>query len=192
MKGWARVALLALVLLFSLSLHWAASPNPGKRNFRFAPEMATSPRLSTFDAYPGFPNGAVLQPPVPGTVPRGFRPLPVGAGPEEAQRAGNVLKSPLSPGDPRVTTRGAQLWANFCQPCHGAGGYGDGPVAQRGFPPPPSLHAQRARELADGQLYHIVAFGQQNMPAYGAFIGEEDRWLLVAFVRFLQQSPAKP
>ncbi|MGC8915418.1 MAG: c-type cytochrome [Thermoanaerobaculum sp.] len=178
---------LALALAVSLVLHALSVWNPKKPNLEYAPDMAHQPRLAAFAAYPGFPRGMVLQPPPPGTVAVDEVVRDLGPGPEEALRAGRELTNPLPADDPRVSTRGAKLFAAFCQPCHGAGGHGDGPVAQRGFPPPPSLLAERALAMPDGQIYHVVSFGQQNMPAYAAQLSEEDRWLLVRYLRLLQR-----
>jgi mono/diheme cytochrome c family protein len=84
--------------------------------------------------------------------------------------------------------RGADLYATFCTPCHGAAGAGDGAVVKRGFPAPPSLLAARAVDMKDGQLFHIVTYGQANMPGYASQIDEDDRWRVVAHVREMQRS----
>lgn len=178
---------LTLGLAISLGLHALSGWNPKKPNLEFAPDMARQPRLAAFGAYPSFAQGMVLQPPAPGTVAVDEVVRDLGPGPEEARRAGRELINPLPADDPRVPARGAKLYVAFCQPCHGAGGRGDGPIAQRGFPPPPSLLAERALTMPDGQVYHVLTFGQQNMPAYAAQLSEEDRWLLVRYLRVLQR-----
>jgi hypothetical protein len=48
--------------------------------------MAHAPRYGTFAANPNFPNGATLQSPPPGTIPRGQMPLHYQATPEELSR----------------------------------------------------------------------------------------------------------
>lgn len=89
--------------------------------------------------------------------------------------------------------RGAAVYATFCEICHGAGGAGDGTVARRGFPAPPSLLAEKARNLADGEMFHILTYGRANMPAYRSQIDREDRWRAVLHVRRLQEeTPAEP
>ena len=59
-------------------------------------------------------------------------------------------------------------------------------AAMRGFPPPPSLLADQAVRLADGQIFHIVTYGQKNMPSYAAQVPLDDRWRVIAYVRSLQ------
>ncbi|GBC79081.1 hypothetical protein HRbin09_00295 [bacterium HR09] len=191
MRRWFLNAGLLAALLLSLGLHRWVSWDPKKRNFEFAPDMARSPRWNAFAERPGAPNQPVLQPPVPGTVPVDATLLALAPGPEEAQRAARELFNPIPPEDPRVTSRGARLYQAFCQPCHGAGGNGDGPVVLRGFPAPPPLSGDKAVSMSDGQIFHVITFGQQNMPAYGGQIAEEERWLLVHYVRFLQRLPKK-
>jgi mono/diheme cytochrome c family protein len=78
------------------------------------------------------------------------------------------------------------VYATFCQPCHGAGGKGDGPVALRGFPPPPSLLAGKAVSMDDAQIFAILTKGQGNMPSYASQMSAEDRRAAVAHVRLLQ------
>ena len=83
--------------------------------------------------------------------------------------------------------RGAAVYATFCEICHGSGGAGDGTVARRGFPAPPSLLLEKAQNLADGEMFHILTYGRANMPAYRSQIRREDRWRTVLHVRRLQQ-----
>ncbi len=125
---------------------------------------------------------------VEGTVVHGFERFPYRATPEDAARAGLELSSPLHPKDSTADRqRGAEVFATMCKPCHGAGGAGDGTVAQRGFPPPPSLLADNARKIKDGQIYHIITLGQRNMPGLAAQVTRLDRWRVIEYVRSLQR-----
>lgn len=157
-------------------------------NVRFLPEMVRSVPYDAFDASPVFEDGMTLRPPAPGTIARGHMPLGFGPGEEEALRAGRELTNPLAT-TTEALERGGRVYRAFCQVCHGEGGAGDGPVTTRGFPPPPSLLADNARGMADGRLFHVVSFGQGNMPAYAAQIAPEDRWKVVLHVRSLQSPP---
>lgn len=179
---------LLLVLVVALGFQLAIQLDPTKPNYLFLPDMARSLPYDTFAPNPVFADGKTLQPPVPGTIPWGYLPLPYANTSQEAIRAGEELRNPLSLENPQILQRGAALFAIFCRPCHGHAGQGDGPVAQRGFPPPPSLLGERARQMKDGQLFHIITFGQGNMPAHGAQIPREDRWRIAAYVRSLQAS----
>ena len=78
------------------------------------------------------------------------------------------------------------MFLTFCKPCHGVKGEGDGIVSQRGFTPPPSLLADRAKLLKDGQIFHIQTFGQGNMSSFASQVLREDRWKIILHIRNLQ------
>jgi len=92
----------------------------------------------------------------------------------------------FAPNDAKILARGKVVFENYFLPCHGAHGTGDGTVAQRGFPMPASLLAPRAVQMADGQMFHVLTYGQNNMPSYAVQVGREDRWRVIAYVRSLQ------
>lgn len=178
--------LLFLTLVGLLSLNWLLTVNPSKRNVEVLANMAHSPRYSSFSTNANFADGETLRQPVPGTVIRGMPPLHYAATPADAQRAGLELVNPMSARQPSALARGAAVFATYCEICHGPAGKGDGTVAQRGYPAPPSLLAPKALALPDGQIFHIITFGQANMPSYASQIDREDRWKVVLYVRTLQ------
>ncbi|MCC7490918.1 MAG: cytochrome c [Fimbriimonadaceae bacterium] len=183
--------LLLLALLLTLAAQGLLRP----RTDRPAPawplsNMGRSPAAKSYRANPRLPGGQVLQAPPAGAVPAGQPPLRYGPGPDEAARAGRELQSPYQGSDPAVLAAGEKGYQTFCTPCHGAGGKGDGMVAQRGFPPPPDLAADHARSLPDGQILHLITHGQKNMPGHGRQIPVEQRWWIVAYVRQLQAAAA--
>lgn len=191
-----NVFLLA-ALLASLTASWLLSPNSARPNFEFIPQMAHAPRYNAFAPNPNFDDAATLQRPEPGTIPRELMPLHYVATPQDALRAGEELHNPFAADNRRARERGSLVFSNFCGVCHGAGGAGNGPVAQRGYPPPPSLLAERARTMKDGQMFHVLTYGQNNMPSYASQLSREDRWNVILYVRTLQVaappvSPAAP
>ncbi len=191
-----RVALNVILFLAVLALIGAnlvLRPDPARPNYEFLPQMAHAPRYNAFSPNPNFPNGETLQLPVPGTIARGLMPVHYAATPQDALRAGEELKSPINLASQQARDRGAAVFANYCAVCHGAAGAGNGPITQRGFPPPPPLTAEHALKLKDGQIFHILTFGQNNMPSYASQLSREDRWNAIAYVRMLQaQVPATP
>lgn len=161
---------------------------------RFMANMYHQPRYKPGEAAPLFADGQSERPPPPGTVPHAA--LPNAAAPQ----ADTPDKAPPPPGlngqpglvPQAVMSRGQQRYGIFCMPCHGLDGYGDGPVAQRGFPAPPSYHVERLRSAGDQHLYDVISRGHGLMPAYGDRIAPPDRWAIVAFVRALQLSQHAP
>ena len=190
----ARGLNLMLVVAFvaSFGVMWAARRDVHQRNLEYFPDMARGPRYDAFEANPVFANGRTLQPPPEGVIARGLVPTHFTASTADAERAGRELVNPFSANDAGVLTRGRQVFESFCTPCHGAGAQGDGPVTRRGVPPPPSLVTGRTPTLGDGQLFHILTFGQNNMASYAAQIDREDRWRVILYVRSLQPTQASP
>ena len=183
--------LLLFVLLVAVGIVLASRRDPAMPNYEFLPEMAHAPRYNAFSPNPNLANGMTLQPAVPGAIPRGFLPLHYQATPADSLRAGAELKNPFSYDDGRALDRGMFVYVNFCQTCHGPLGLGDGPVTQRGFPAPLSLIASHAVEMKDGQMFHIVTYGQKNMASYATQVSRDDRWKVILYVRALQKQAAE-
>jgi mono/diheme cytochrome c family protein len=177
---------LLVAVVISVMASWLLSSDAAKPNFEFLPQMAHAPRYNAFAPNPNFADGSTLQRPEPGTIPRGHMPLHYAATPLDALRAGDELTSPLDPQSAQARQRGEFVFANFCAVCHGAGGAGNGPVPQRGYPAPPSLLADHANKMKDGQMFHVLTYGQNNMPSYASQLSREDRWNVVLYLRTLQ------
>jgi mono/diheme cytochrome c family protein len=84
--------------------------------------------------------------------------------------------------------RGQERYTIFCGVCHGASGAGNGVAGQYGLVAIASLHQDRLREMADGEIYNTITRGKNTMLGYGASIPLDDRWAIVAYVRALQLS----
>jgi mono/diheme cytochrome c family protein len=148
----------ALVALVAANL--GLSNNPTRRNWEAMPEMVRTVAYKSFSANPNFADGKTLQLPPEGTIPRDPERQPARAG--------------------------ALVYQIYCQPCHGGAGKGDGPVAMRGFPPPPSFLTEHALHLTADQMFQIVTRGQKNMPSYAVQVPEQDRWAAISYIRSLQ------
>jgi mono/diheme cytochrome c family protein len=98
-----------------------------------------------------------------------------------------------------VTTidRGRERYEIHCGICHGASGQGgNGPsghglVGRRWPVLVPNFHFvegkdNRVPNLTDGELFDVITYGKNTMPAYGARLSVEDRWAIVHYVRALQ------
>lgn len=181
-------AILLLVLAILVGTIFLVRRNYPTRNIEILPGMVAYVAYPPQSSNPNFADRKTQQRPADGTIARGFAPLPYTATPEEAKRAGVELTNPLDAKDSTADlARGATVYGNICKPCHGASGAGDGVIPQRGFPPPPSLLAENARKITDGQMFHIITYGQRNMPALEAQVMRGDRWRAVKYIRSLQQ-----
>ncbi len=180
-----RALLVVALLAGPLGAGCEEDPAP-ETNLEYMPDMVASVAYDSFAPNPNTRDGRTLMAPPAGTIPRGYQPLHFVAGPAEATRAGRELTNPVPDCD-AARQRGGVGFQRWCSPCHGHEGLGDGLVALR-FPRPPSLVAPHAKGLPDGQIFHIVTFGQGLMPPYGQQIVQEDRWKIARYVRQLQAS----
>ncbi len=87
--------------------------------------------------------------------------------------------------------RGTEIYNTFCITCHGPSGAGDGPVTKRGFPPPPPLTTGKSTEMKDGQLFHILTYGQGSMAPMISQLTRNRRWDVINYVRTMQKGAAK-
>jgi len=156
-------------------------------------DMYVQPRLGPDAASPLFPDGKGSRPPPAGSV-------AVAAGDLAFTSSGRHGRDDLvardsalaASGPPRtdlaLLRRGQSRYDIFCAPCHSPLGDGDGRVAQRGFPHPPSFHQARLRDAPDRHLFDVIGQGYGDMPPYADRLTPQDRWAVVAYVRALQLS----
>ena len=94
--------------------------------------------------------------------------------------------------------RGQERFEIYCAPCHGDAGLQNGgavPIraAQLGTAwEVPSLHGDRQRDYAIGELYHVISDGYATMPGYRAQVPTDDRWAIATYVRALQVAHEMP
>ncbi len=183
---------LNLLLIVALALCVAGGllirSQPSRPNFEILPEMVRTAAYKAYSANPNFSDGKTLQVPPPGTRPRGLRSVDFLATEADAIRAGEELNNPFKADDLVASARGAFVFRTWCLPCHGATGRGDGQVPQRGFPAPPPFNSEKTLALKDGRMFHILTYGQKNMPSYASQVSEDDRWKAILYVRSLQGS----
>jgi Cytochrome C oxidase, cbb3-type, subunit III len=161
---------------------------------RLARNMYDQPRYKPMRESRLFPDGSSARDPVPGTVPATEGVL---SG-TSSGRLGSASTKNLSvieraqtmpfPVTLQLLQRGRKRFEIYCAPCHSPLGDGDGRVAQRGFPHPPSYHQPRLREAPDRHFYDVMTNGYGIMRPYADRVPPEDRWAIVAYIRALQLS----
>ena len=88
---------------------------------------------------------------------------------------------------PEILETGKKRYDVFCAVCHGVLGDGQGPVARNmSIRQPPSLLANWQRP--DGFFFTAITDGYGYMPSYSPWLGTDERWAVVAYVRALQLS----
>ena len=177
-------------------------------------DMYDQPKYKPLAASSFWPDGRSSRPDVAGTVVRsagsmagtssgtlGRVPLPAASAPGyPVDEQGNV-KANLTPDSPQPLTaanplpidrrtleRGRQRFDIYCSPCHSIAGDGDGMIARRGFPHPPSYHTPRLRNAPDAHFYNVITQGYGMMYSYADRVAPSDRWAIVAYIRALQLS----
>ncbi|HEX7369490.1 MAG TPA: cytochrome c [Rhodanobacteraceae bacterium] len=93
---------------------------------------------------------------------------------------------------PALLARGQQRFNIYCAPCHSRAGDGDGMIAERGFPHPPSYHTPALRNAPDSHFYKVITDGYGVMYSYADRVSPHDRWAIVAYIRALQLSQHAP
>jgi len=179
--SWCGVILLPVVVLGGLFL---MNRNNAARNLEWPTQMQYSPAYLSQMPNPVLPNGMTEQMPVAGTIPRGYQPFHYGPGPEEAIRAGVELRNPFQPTEENLA-RAEQVFNNYCAVCHGATGGGDGPLIPK-YPNPPAYATDKSKALADGNMFHVITLGRNNMPSHAAQVSVDDRWKVILYIRELQ------
>ncbi|MCQ8783994.1 c-type cytochrome [Mangrovibrevibacter kandeliae] len=137
--------------------------------------MQDQPSIKPYEATAMWPDG---------TPERG---LPDGVVTRGASAALAALSEP-PPVSEALLARGRRDFDDFCAPCHGYAGDGDGIVVQRGFPPPPSYHSDRLRAAPASHFVDVITNGYGAMYAYSDRVAPEDRWAITAYIRALQTS----
>jgi mono/diheme cytochrome c family protein len=148
--------------------------------FEYMPEMTRGPAYHAFAPNPATRDGLTLQRPVPGTIPRGYRPFHYEAREQEAARAGRELRNPYQP-TAQVVEEGKALFETYCMVCHGKQGSGDGPIAEK-IPHPPSYTSDRVIQFPPGRIFHVITMGSGKMSSYASQLSETERWKVVTYV----------
>ncbi|HEX8963621.1 MAG TPA: cytochrome c [Rhodocyclaceae bacterium] len=156
--------------------------------------MYDQPRYNSFAPSPLFADGTSARRPPAGTLPSargafaGTSSAWKGADEvrrDEAALAATAVPYPITR---QLLERGRSRFDIYCAPCHSVAGDGDGLVARRGFPHPPSYHQDRLRRAPDRHFFDVISGGYGIMPRYADVLSPADRWAVVAYIRALQLS----
>jgi len=164
-------------------------------------DMYDQPRLAADAASPLFADGRGTRAPPADSVPVAMGDLALTSGgrrgrAEAAARVAAQEAPDLAHAEPAlglaILERGQARFDIACAPCHSRLGDGDGFVARRGFPHPPSFHEGRLRAADDRHFYDVMTQGYGVMRSYADRLTPEDRWAVVAWIRTLQLARAAP
>lgn len=142
--------------------------------------MMEQPKVTAQSPNSFFPDYSGMRMPVTGTVARGYLPYEF----KGLNEPPTPLTNPIPVSNASLTL-GKKKFDTFCSPCHGYYGEGDGRLRGQ-FPQPPSLLSNKVREWKDGNIYHVIANGQNVMASYASQLNETERWAIVNYIRALQ------
>ena len=104
--------------------------------------------------------------------------------PESAKK----VKNPTDVLDKENLAIGRSLYSKYCQSCHGKEGYGDGPKAKEMKGDMGDFSSEEFQSQTDGALFYKITTGRDDMPNFDKKIAdEEDRWLIVNYIRTLEE-----
>ncbi|MGV3652865.1 MAG: c-type cytochrome [Noviherbaspirillum sp.] len=141
-----------------------------------------------------FADGGSARTPPPGTLPYakgGLAATSSGrAGRDAVEQDARAMHAQANPYPvtSQLLARGQERYTIYCQPCHSPAGDGDGWIARRGFPHPPSYHIERLRAASDRHFFDVITNGYGIMYSYADRVEPPDRWAIVAYIRALQLS----
>lgn len=100
------------------------------------------------------------------------------------------LKNPIKGNySTEVILIGKRHYQKACIYCHGAKADGEGSMKNSMIVLPPSLLIQKAKDLSDAQMYHIIYEGQGMMGGYRMQVRDpKARWALINYIRTLQKA----
>jgi len=101
--------------------------------------------------------------------------------PDAARDSRAVISAPQE--DP-----GRHTFRQYCAPCHGMKGRGDGPAAVAFHPPPADYtNPEGLPKMTDEQVMQVITKGRGSMPAWGAILSHDQLVPLVAYLRKLSR-----
>ena len=105
--------------------------------------------------------------------------------PWEVSEEARAVENPVAASDD-VVEEGGALFEKNCVMCHGETGKGDGPMTAR-IPAPPDLTVAETQErMTDGEIFYKITVGKPPMRGMEDRLSEDERWMLVHFIRSLQ------
>lgn len=98
------------------------------------------------------------------------------------------VKNPLPPMDSIQMGEAQRLFMINCAICHGANMDGQGPLAVSGkIGGVANLKMKQYLSEPEGQMFHVVAYGKNNMGSYASQLDRKQRWMVVHYIKTEQE-----
>ena len=107
--------------------------------------------------------------------------------PEAAKKVTNPV-----PANETTLKTAKDTYMEYCAQCHGDTGKGDGhEAAMYKTKPADFTDAHMMSEMTDGEIYYKMTEGRRPMPSFKKTLTEEQRWMLVSYVKTFAPKPAE-
>ena len=178
-----QVQLYSLVLIIVVFLS-SCDYDRRTTGWDYAGDLIYSNAYETYSTNPNFADGKTMQPPVPGTIPRGFMPYIYLKTDEDRATAAKTLVNELET-TPENLERGKVAFGIYCMHCHGEKGDGQGSlfVNKKFNYPPGNLLSEKMRANPEADIYHVITVGWGIMGEHGSMITPEDRWKIAMYIK---------
>ena len=175
-----KVSLIIVAVLVLMSCDY----NRRTSGWDYAGDMINSQAYETYSPNPVFADGKTLQPPVEGTIPRGFMPYAYLKTDEDRALAAITLVNEIENTAANLE-RGKAAYGIYCMQCHGEKGDGQGAlfVNKKYTYPPASLISEKLRANPEADIYHVITVGWGIMGEHGSMISPDDRWKIAMYVK---------
>jgi mono/diheme cytochrome c family protein len=183
-KGNFRKTWMVLMVVFTGIIFASCDYSRKTTGWDFAGDMIYSKAYETYSANPNFANGRTMQPPVPGTIPRGMIPYQYKKTDEDRLLAAKNLVNPLESNTENLE-RGKVAFGIYCAQCHGEKGDGQGRlfVSKKYTYPPGNLLSDKMRANPESDIYHVITVGWGIMGEHGSMLSPEDRWKIAMYIK---------
>lgn len=173
-------SLIGIAMIFLSSCDY----NRRTTGWDYAGDLINSPAYETYTANPVFANGRTMQPPVEGTIPRGFMPYAYQKTDEDRAIAAQTLVNELE-STPANLERGKVAFGIYCMQCHGEKGDGQGSlyVNKKFIYPPGNLLNEKMRANPEADIYHVITVGWGIMGEHGSMVTPDDRWKIAMYIK---------
>jgi len=150
----------------------------------YAGDLIYSPAYESYTANPVFANGRTMQPPVVGTIPRGFMPYAYKKTDEDRAIAAKMLVNELE-STPENLERGKAMYGIYCMQCHGEKGDGKGSlyINKKFNYPPGNLLSEKMRTNPEADIFHVITVGWGIMGEHGSMVPPQDRWKIAMYIK---------
>ena len=199
-----------LLPTFAAILMTACVTDPNSPGVEYMPDMYRSPAVEAYvdygqEAYVVGEDVARAQrstpssrKPAAGTIP--FRgedqlafalPYPYAQTPEDYERAGAELMSPLLTNQANIEA-GEKIYVAMCTQCHGAEGKGNGALSVNGHIAGIPSYSDKLKDLPEGKMYHTLTWGKGLMGSHASQLSQRQRWEVIEYIKVLQQGGEMP